>query len=305
MASFRKRYQDELAQSPTHKNAPAVASTPVQAAEPPPPAEAPKPLEEIQKPSAADDAAANAIKQRLNEMDRAESLAQQQAANHPRLAAEPQQPQQPADRMEQAIAAMPERVKRWFRAHPEYLVEPEKAAQIQYCHHVAARETGEQFTDPYFDRMEQMLGWQQQPPATKTAPTQDNKVNGHAPVSAPAEPRNPAPVRQQQRPGPSVSAPPTRTTPSMTTGKPLTSRPALTNEEVMLAASLKISPEEYAQQKEKMRAMQASRDYSKWRQMIVTTDLTRFSVQRSLDERPTLAAGPENMECRRKNLLGI
>jgi phage I-like protein len=42
----------------------------------------------------------------------------------------------------------------------------------------------------------------------------------------------------------------------MTTGKPPTSRPALTNEEVMLAASLKISPEEYAQQKEKMRQMQ-------------------------------------------------
>ena len=269
MTSLRKKYQDyQDFQSPSNKSAPVVAATPVQAAEPPPAAEPQKPLEEIQKPSAADEAAANAIKARLAEMDRAESLAQQQAVNHPRLAAAEPQPQQqqppqqqpPADRMEQAIAAMPERIKRWFRAHPEYLVEPEKAAQIQYCHHVAARETGEQFTDPYFDRMEQMLGWQQQPPATKTAPTQENKVNGHAPLSAPAEPpRNPTPVRQQpQRPGPSVSAPPTRSTPSMTTGKPLTSRPALTNEELMLAASLKISPEEYAQQKDKMKRLQAA-----------------------------------------------
>jgi hypothetical protein len=147
MTSLRKKYSDfSDFQSPSNKSAPAVASTPVTAAEPPPAAEPQKPLEEIQKPSAADEAAANAIKARLAEMDKAESLAQQQAANHPRLAAAEPQPQQqpPADRMEQAIAAMPERVKRWFRAHPEYLIEPEKAAHIQYCHHVAARETGEQ-----------------------------------------------------------------------------------------------------------------------------------------------------------------
>jgi hypothetical protein len=109
----------------------------------------------------------------------------------------------------------------------------------------------------FIPTIERHLGWQQQPPAqTKTAPIQENKVNGHAPVSAPTAPRNPTPVRQQQRPGPSVSAPPTRTTPSMTTGKPLTSRPALTNEELMLAAALRISPEEYAQQKDKMQRMQ-------------------------------------------------
>ena len=261
MTSLRKKYSDfSDFQSPSNKNTPAVGSTPVQAAEPPPAAEPQKPLEEIKKPSAADEAAANAIKQRLNEMDRAESLAQQQAVNHPRLAAEPPQQQPPADRMEQAIAAMPERVKRWFRTHPEYLVEPEKAAQIQYCHHVAARETGEQFTDPYFDRMEQMLGWQQQPPATKTAPTQENKVNGHAPVSAPAEPpRNPTPVRQQQqRSGPPVSAPPTRDVPSLASGRPTTRRVPLTEVELQIAKNSGISPEEYQLQKEKMRAMQAA-----------------------------------------------
>ena len=264
MASFRKRYQDDLAQTPTHKNAPAVASTPVQAAEPPPAAEPQKPLEEIQKPSAADEAAANAIQARIAEMDRAESLAQQQAANHPRLAAEPPQQgrhgvatelQQPQT-IEQAIASLPKRAQGWYKSHPEYFTDPEGAARMQYAHWVVKRETGEEFTEKYFDRMESLLGFQQPPAQTKTAPT----VNGHAPVSAPtAPPRDAAPVRQQpQRPGPSVSAPPTRSTPSMTTGRPPTSRPALTNEELMLAASLKISPEEYAQQKDKMKRLQAA-----------------------------------------------
>jgi hypothetical protein len=43
-------------------------------------------------------------------------------------------------------------------SNPQFLTDPEKAVQIQYCHHVAAREVGEQFTDPYYSRMEQMLG---------------------------------------------------------------------------------------------------------------------------------------------------
>src|SRR6185437_10577452 len=104
-----------------------------------------------------------------------------------------------------------------------------------------------------------MLGWQQQPPATKTAPTQENKVNGHAPVSAPAEPpRHSAPVRQQQRPGPPVSAPPTRDVPSLASGRPTTRRVPLTEVELQIAKNSGISPEEYQLQKEKMRAMQAA-----------------------------------------------
>jgi hypothetical protein len=257
MTSLRKKYLD-LPQSP-NKSAPVVAATPVTAAEPPPAAEPQKPLGEIQKPSAADEAAANAIRQRIAEMDRAESLAQQQAANHPRLAAEPQPPPQQQPTIEQAIANLPKRAQGWYKSHPEYFTDPEGAARMQYAHWVVKRETGEEFTEKYFDRMEHLLGFQQQPPAQpKPAPTQENKVNGHAPVSAPtAPPRDAAPVRQQQqRPGPSVSAPPTRTAPSMTTGKPPHSQPQLTAEEVALAASLRISLQEYAEQKDKMRRMQ-------------------------------------------------
>src|SRR6185436_4203579 len=104
---------------------------------------------------------------------------------------------------------------------------------------------------------EQMLGWQQQPPATKTAPTQ---LNGHAPVNAPAAPpRDAAPVRQQQqRSGPPVSAPPTRDVPSLASGRPTTRRVPLTEVELQIAKNSGISPEEYQLQKEKMRAMQAA-----------------------------------------------
>jgi len=42
----------------------------------------------------------------------------------------------------------------------------------------------------------------------------------------------------------------------MTTGKPPNSQPQLTAEEVALAASLRISLQEYAEQKDKMRRMQ-------------------------------------------------
>jgi hypothetical protein len=253
-----------MAQSPTDRSAPAVAATPVAAAEPPPVAEAPKPTEDLttEKPSPAEQAAQNALKQRIAEMDRAESLQSEAVQHHQqRLAAEPQQP--PPQQLlttEEAVASLPERARRWFKARPELFTEPEGAARIQYAHWVAKRETGEELTDRYFDRMDHLLGFrQQQPPATKTAPTQENKsyVNGHAPASAPAAPREPV-RQQQQRPGPSVSAPPTRAVPSMTTGRPVNHHPPLTADEVALAAHLKISPEEYALQKDKMQRLKAA-----------------------------------------------
>src|SRR5436190_2373851 len=216
MASLRRKYQTaEIPSDNNNNTAPTVASAPVTAAVPPPAAET-KPPEKPVESNPVDEAAKSALKARLQEMERAETLAHQQQPQQGehRLAAEPpQQQQSPADQLEQAIAAMPERVKRWYRAHPEYLADPEKAAQIQYCHHVAARETGEQFTDPYYARMEQMLGFnRQQQPQRQPQPNS----NGHAPA-APA--RNGAPVRQQQRPGPGYSAPPSRESPSMSTGR--------------------------------------------------------------------------------------
>jgi hypothetical protein len=202
MASFRKQYQ-ELVQGPSNRSPPVVAAAPVTAAEPPPVAEAPKPLEELAKPSPADEAAASAIQARIAEMDRAESLVQHQSANQPRLAAEPQR--------EQHAQTIPAHVQDWLNRHPEYLNDVVAQAELNVATMKCVRDGLNWNDNDFIPTIERHLGWQQQPPAqTKTAPTQENKVNGHAPVSAPTAPRNPTPVRQQQRPGPPVSAPPTR-----------------------------------------------------------------------------------------------
>src|SRR5215813_4125697 len=108
------------------------------AAEPPPAVET-KPVEPMVESSPAEEAAQNALRQRLKEMENAEALQRQQQQPQPQHAEEPQAQQEPT--LEQVIANLPPRVQRWYRAHPEFLTDPEKAAQIQYCHHVARRET--------------------------------------------------------------------------------------------------------------------------------------------------------------------
>src|SRR5262249_48655080 len=140
------------------QDGPPVSTPPTTAADPPP-VEAKPPPELAPSESPADKAARDAIalQLRLREMERAEQL-NRQPHQPPPQAAEPRQQQPQAPTLEDHIAHLPERAKRLYRAHPEFATDPEKAAQIQYCHHVAAREVGEQFTDPYFDRMEQMLG---------------------------------------------------------------------------------------------------------------------------------------------------
>jgi hypothetical protein len=138
MASLRKKYQS--VETPAADNDAPIASTPVQAAEPPPAVETKPPEKPVESSSPADEAAKSALKARLQEMERAETLVrhQQPQQGEQRLAAEPpQQQQSPPDQLEQAIAAMPERVQRWYRAHPEFLTDPERAAQIQYCRLVA------------------------------------------------------------------------------------------------------------------------------------------------------------------------
>jgi hypothetical protein len=194
-------------------------------------------------------------------MERAEAL-QHQAASHPQLAAESRPPQPQQDPMEAAIATLPARAQRWYRAHPELCTDPEKAAQVQYAHWVAKRETGEELTDSYFDRMEHLLGFrqpQQPKPASNehahARPPENNQTNG---MQAP--PRHSAPPRQQQqRPASApVSAPPTRSVPSMSTGRPTSHRVPLTEDELAIAKNSGISPQEYADQKEKMLRLKAA-----------------------------------------------
>jgi hypothetical protein len=252
MASLRKRYAPAVAERP---DSPPIAATPVASAEPPPAAEAPKPLEELApEKSPSDEAANNAIKARLAEMNRAETLQRAPPVQHyERVESRPPEPA--ADPVEAAIAAMPPRVQRWYRTNPQLLTNPEFAARVQYCHHVAAREVGQQFTDPYFDRMESLLGFRQQ-----QQPKPSN--NGHAAPAAPrpapaAPPRNAAPPRQQQYNG-HMSAAPSREVPSMSTGKPMGRRVPLTADELQIAKNSGISPEEYSIQKEKMARLRAA-----------------------------------------------
>jgi hypothetical protein len=256
MASLRKRYAAVSAERP---DSPPVAATPVAAAEPPPPAAAEAtPIQDIaEKPSPSDEAANNAIKARLAEMERAETLQRGPAVQHFERSVEARPPEPASDPMEAAIAALPPRVQTWYRNKPELLTNPELAARVQYCHHVAAREVGQQFTDPYFDRMETLLGFKQQ-----QQPKPSN--NGHA---APAAPRNPAsaaparnapPVRQQQYNGGAVSAPTSREAPSMASGRPASRRVPLNADELQIAQSLGISAEEYQTQKERMARLRAA-----------------------------------------------
>src|SRR5215475_4262212 len=99
-------------------------------------------------------------------MENARDLQRAAFEQQQRMATEPQQ-----DPREAALAQMPERVQRWYRDHPEFLNDPERAAQVQYCHWVAKRETGQEGTDLYFDRMEHLLGLRSNGGAVSPQPT--------------------------------------------------------------------------------------------------------------------------------------
>src|SRR5262249_8599392 len=191
MASVRRKYQSQL----TAKDEPVVAATPQVAAEPPPAVDA-KPPEPITKESPADVAAKNALRDRLREMEQAETIVREAATAQQQ---EPQQPQQLT--LEQQIAHLPERIQQWCKTDPRLATDPERIAQAEHCHWIAKRETGEEFTDPYFDRMEQLLGLQEQ---RKSQPTgngqaQHKPVESKPPVSASA-PRAAMPARQYAGP---------------------------------------------------------------------------------------------------------
>src|SRR5262249_52724782 len=150
--------------------------------------------------------------------------------------AEPQQPRQqppPQLSVEEIIsnANLPDRAKSWLRQHPEYLQDQRKNSELQVLHGVAARQAGSEYTDAYFERMDDLLGLR---PAT----------NGHAnggaihprPTPAP-QPQQQAPV-QRQAPAVPYSAPPTRDVPSLSTGRPMYRSGPLNADEKEVAASM-------------------------------------------------------------------
>src|SRR5262245_31097168 len=199
MASLRKKYTQRV-ESGSRPGEEPVASTPVHAAEPPPPVETPKPVEPPTTETPVDKAAkeAVALQLRLREMENAENLQRQAVQEQARLATEPQQQPEPPT-LEEQIAHLPERARDWYRRDPKLLSDPERAAQIQYVHHVVCRELGGEGTeDAYYNRMEGMLF----PPDH----SRGQSTNGQArpiesrPPAAPAPAPRAAPMRQYAGP---------------------------------------------------------------------------------------------------------
>jgi hypothetical protein len=232
MASLRKRHSNADSDPPI--------STPPRAAEPAS-TQSPAPLPEaIKTASPADEAGKNAIQQRLSEMDNARRLSQQpQQSTESEPLAVGDEPQQLT--VEQAISAsgLPQRMQQWLREHSEFVTDPAKNAQLQKLHNVAEYQAGGEWTPLFFERLDELAGFKQPQP----------NGNGSAQRQAMPAPRpTPAPVRQQA-PAVSYSAPPHRDVPTMRTGRSPSARTPLTQDELEVARSSGMTPEQYAKAK--------------------------------------------------------
>jgi len=224
MASLRKKYSTHI-ESQGRGDEPPVMSPP--AAEPAPAVET-KPVEPMVESSPAEEAAQNALRQRLKEMENAEALQRQQQPPQP----PPQQQQQPE---------MPAAVAEWLSRHPEYTNPNDQIAQVEISLATmkAARDGLTWNDDDFLPSIERHLGLRQH--------TQPNG-NGRA-ESAPA-PARPVTVDRPppQRMSVPVSAPPTREVPSMRTGRPVSYRAPLTRDELPQGAQpIATAPERTSQ----------------------------------------------------------
>jgi hypothetical protein len=242
MASLRKKYADHVEVGAPRQDEPPVSVPPTGAAKLPdePAADVKPPPEEMPEPkeSPADAAAKHAMRERLREMETAETLSRQ-AQQPPQYAAEPQQqPQQPQQ------PAVPAHVERWLAAHPQYLDPNDHVAQAEiHLATVKCMRDGKMWDDADFlPTIERHLGLRQQ------LQPQSNGNRMQQPAPAP----RPAPARQYSAP---VSAPPTREAPSMTTGRMPSAPARLTAEQKELCRSLGLSETQYAEELRKMEAM--------------------------------------------------
>src|SRR5262249_39017801 len=197
MASLRKKYQGLVVDN--SREPVATAPTEELAKPPEPIADTPQIPEEVKTESPVDKAAADAIKQRLAEAERAAEFAQQREAQQQPSQQKFAEPEPETSQMdfEAVIQQLPPRVQGWYRADPSWLTDPERAAHLNYAHHVAVRETGAEGSDEYFDRMEHMLGLRHAEPLHEPRPLPERKVsrpryNSGARVSAPPSTRTPS-----------------------------------------------------------------------------------------------------------------
>jgi hypothetical protein len=175
MVSYRKRHTAHI----EDREAPPIAPTPggghaepyptpVDATPAPadiakPEAETPKPAEQetpkLADSSPAEEAAKTAIRQRLAEMERAQELQREATPQY----AESQPGEPPTVEKIIANSGLPERAKTWLREHSDYISDPSKNATLISLHGVAARQAGSEWTDDYFSRMDELLGFRPQP----------------------------------------------------------------------------------------------------------------------------------------------
>ena len=228
MASLKTRYRGrpEFSGGAQSQSAPSVMSTPVQARVTPVSDAAPVAPEDFTNPVELAEKAA--IKERLEAQQQADHFHQQQP-QQPQFATEPPEP---ADPVEQSIAALqaPENFKGWLRGHPQLMTEPRLRAALEHHHFAAFDQAGGEFNNKYFDVLERLLGLRM------------------APVSQPVA------SAMAARQAPNVSAPPSRESVSWTNGRPVHAGalPALTTEEAEFAVSLGMTHRQYQVQKAKM-----------------------------------------------------
>src|SRR6516225_9406216 len=242
MASLRKKHRELTDELPPERRA--DAPVPEAAAAPDP--ATPSAAADIFRP--ADTASARpledeekvAMRKRLQEMEDAQQrvqqleagIAQQAQIAHQLQSAPP--PQQPSVETIIANAPLPESAKAWLLAHPDYITDAAKNAQMQEMHYVAKWQSGgEQFTDRYFQQMESLLGVQ---PMTDEVP-----MNGSRPFHVPAfasEPARPA------APAPAPPAPPRQVTVSPVSAPPHREVPSLSNGRRPSQSNVRLSPDQ-------------------------------------------------------------
>ena len=241
MASLRKKY--------SQTDGPPVTAPPTGAAKLPDPVVHAKPPEMPATESPVEKAAKDAIalQLRLREMERAEQLNREAVQQQPH-AAEPQQQQQ------QSQQPMPAHVEKWLADHPQYMDPNDQVAQAEiYTATLKCNRDGKSWEQPDFiPTLERHLGI-----APATNGQQHRPIERPSP--APAAPRYAAPPRQQQqRSAIPMSAPVSRDSPSMATGRPTGGPVQLTAAQREAARFSGISEAEYARQLVKMERMKAA-----------------------------------------------
>jgi hypothetical protein len=254
MTSIPRKYRDRV---DVEDAKPVVAEPPPLSAAETKPAETPKPAEKPVEKNPVEEAA---LKARLAEMERAQKMAGAQPQQPQR--AEPlaieDEPKPPSTEQIIANSGLPERMKAWLRAHPEYILDQAKNVQLHKMHTVAEYEAGGEWSDGFFQRLDHFhLHGFKQPSLNGNGAAHQSAVQQPRQAYRPTQAAAP-PVRQQQYSGPPVSAPPTRETLSMATGRSVNRRVPLTEDERQIARSSGISDAEYEQQKDKMNAMKVA-----------------------------------------------